>query len=339
MSQAYLEYAGWKPWENAAPLRFRIGAWATPTGLEDATSNTEHVFLEWAAPADLARAIAGGDGRTGAGVFANGDRWYASGVLTGALMANAGEFDEQTGYLARAAFLPLRGENHAVHIGANVAGVIDPADTNPGPDETLQLRLRGRPELRVDGARFVDTGNIPSDGVVAYGLELGGFYKNFYLTAEGFLFELSRTDGLPDPSFEGWYVQGAWTLTGERRRWNAANGGFTGVRPEKPFNLETGDWGAWEIAARYSFLDLNENEGALGTASLLGAVRGGTQEVVSLGLSWTPNAVIRFILQGQHIRIDRLDPENSSIVTAVPGVGAQVGQEFQTIALRSQVAF
>jgi phosphate-selective porin OprO/OprP len=175
--------------------------------------------------------------------------------------------------------------------------------------------------------------------VVAYGLELGGFYKNFYLTAEGFMFELSRTDGLPDPSFEGWYVQGAWTLTGERRRWNAANGGFVGARPEKPFNPETGDWGAWEIAARYSFLDLNENEGELGTAPLLGAVRGGTQEVVSLGLSWTPNAVIRFILQGQHVRIDRLDPENSSIVTPVPGVGAQIGQEFQTIALRSQVAF
>ena len=30
--------------------------------------------------------------------------------------------------------------------------------------------------------------------------------------------------GVVDPDFFGWYVQGAWTLTGERRRWNAANG-------------------------------------------------------------------------------------------------------------------
>jgi phosphate-selective porin OprO/OprP len=56
--------------------------------------------------------------------------------------------------------------------------------------------------------------------------------------------------------------------TRERRRWNAANGGFTGVRPEGPFNLEAGGWGVWEIAARYGFLDLNENEGEIGTAPL-----------------------------------------------------------------------
>ena len=110
LNQAYIEYAGWRPWETAAPIRFRVGAWATPTGLEDATSNTESVFLERAAAAELVRGIAGGDGRSGFGVFANGDRWYASGVLTGATVGNSGEFDEQTGYLARLAWLPLRGK-------------------------------------------------------------------------------------------------------------------------------------------------------------------------------------------------------------------------------------
>lgn len=339
MSQAYIEYAGWRPLETAAPVRFRVGAWATPTGLEDATSNPEHVFLEWAAPADLARGLAGGDGRTGAGVFWNGDRWYASAVWTGALMANSGEFDEQSGYLARVAFLPWRGENHGIHTGVNVAGVIDPADANPGTADTLQLRLRGRPELRVDGARFVDTGNVAADGAVAYGFELGGFYKNFYLTGEAHHFELSRTDGFADPHFNGWYVQAAWTLTGERRRWNPSSGGFSGVRPVNAFDPASGDLGAWEIAVRYSELDLNYNEGAPDSSPATDAIRGGVQNVTTLALSWTPNAVIRFVLQAQNIEIDRLDPENGSIVTPVGGVGAQIGQDFQTIALRSQVAF
>jgi len=339
ITQAYVEYAGWKPWENAAALRFRIGAWATPTGLEDATSNTDSLFLERAAIAELVRGLAGGDGRTGFGLFANGDRWYGSLVATGATVANSGEFDEQSGYLARVAFLPLRGDNFGVHLGANLTGVLDPADTNASPSTTQSLRLRERPELRVDGQRFVDTGAIPTESAIAYGLEFGAAWNNFYLSSEVFQIDLERSDGLPDPSFGGWYVQGAWTFTGERRRWNAANGGFAGIRPNRPFSLAENQWGAWEFGARYSVLDLNDNEGALGLAAPIGGVRGGEQTITSLGLNWYPNNVIRFLLDYQWVEIDRLDPENSSIVTAVPGFGAQIGQDFEAISLRSQVAF
>ncbi|HEX5264069.1 MAG TPA: porin, partial [Phenylobacterium sp.] len=37
LNQAYIEYAGWKPFGLEEPIRLRIGAWATPSGLEDAT--------------------------------------------------------------------------------------------------------------------------------------------------------------------------------------------------------------------------------------------------------------------------------------------------------------
>lgn len=339
ITQAYVEYAGWKPWENAAALRFRIGAWATPTGLEDATSNSESLFLERAAAAELVRSLAGGDGRTGVGLFANGDRWYGSLVATGATVANSGEFDEQSGYLARVAFLPLRGETYGVHLGANLSGVVDPADTNAGSATTQTLRLRERPELRVDGQRFVDTGSIPTESAIAYGLEAGAAWDNLYLAGEVFQIDLERSDGLIDPSFGGWYVQGAWTFTGERRRWNSANGGFQGIRPDHPFSLSENHWGAWEFGARYSVLNLNDNEGGLGLATPIGGVRGGEQTITTIGLNWYPNNVVRFLLDYQWVEIDRLDPENSSIVTAVPGVGAQIGQDFEAISLRSQVAF
>ena len=340
LNQAYVEYAGWKPWANVSPLRFRIGAWATPTSLEDATSNAELLFLERPAPAELVRNIAGGDGRTGFGVFANGERWYTSGVITGALVANTSEFDEQTGYLARAAFVPLRGENYAVHLGANLAGVLDPADTNAGFGTTKTIRLRERPELRVDAQRFADTGAIPAESVTAYGLELGGAWRNFYAAGEVFSIDLERSDGISDPRFGGWYVQGAWTLTGETRRWNAANGGFQGVRPTNALDPRAKHWGAWEVGARYSVLDLNDNEGALGTAPAANAVRGGEQIITTLGLNWYPNNAVRFMLDYQWVDIDRLDPEvTGTIVTAVPGVGAQIGQDYQVISLRSQLSF
>lgn len=348
LNQAYIEYTGWKPWETAAPLRFRIGAWATPTGLEDATSNTESLFLERAAPAELVRGIAGGDGRTGAGVFGNGERWYASAVLTGAVIGNTAEFDEQTGYLARFALLPLRGETYGVHLGVNASGVTSVADTDASPTTQQRIRLRERPELRNDAIRFVDTGNINSDGVLAYGFEAGGYWRNFFAAGEAYKIDVDRTGAGTDPSFEGWYLQGTWAITGERRRWNAANGGFQGIRPDNPFDVGVGHWGAWEVAARYSSLDLNFHEGAHGSAAVAGdTVRGGEQNITTLGLNWYPNPTVRFLLNYQWIEIDRLDPENDVVANptvfggapSVAGNGGQIGQDYQVVSLRSQFAF
>ncbi len=137
-------------------------------------------------------------------------------------------------------------------------------------------------------------------------------------------------------------------LTGERRRWNGANGGFQGVRPTDAFDPRADHWGAWEIAARYSSLDLNFNEGALGSAAVGGdTVRGGEQTITTVGLNWYPNNTIRFLLNYQRVEIDRLDPENGILANttvfggapSVAGNGAQIGQEFDSISLRSQIAF
>src|SRR3989344_159802 len=77
--------------------RLRIGAWATPTGLEDATSNTEGLFLERAAVAEMVRNLAGGDARSSVGALFNGERWYASAVLTGGLVGRPGGVGQQAG--------------------------------------------------------------------------------------------------------------------------------------------------------------------------------------------------------------------------------------------------
>lgn len=331
LNQAWVEYAGWRPFAALSPLRLRIGAWATPANLEDATSNTEGLFLERPAAAELVRSIAGGDGRSGVGAFLGGKRWYGSAVLTGAVLGTPStpEFDEQTGYMVRFAAAPLRGDDFALHIGANVSGVIDPADTAAGPGDVKIARLRERPELRVDGARFVDTGNLASDGVTQYGAELGAAWKNFYAAGEWIGIDVDRApSGLGEASFSGWYGQAAWTLTSETRQWDAANGGFRGIRPSKPFDPSKHQWGAWEIAARYSVLDLNDNAGAPGAATPAGGVRGGKQTISTVGLNWYPNRTVRFLLDYQWADIDRLN-----------GAGADIGVDFQALSLRSQVAF
>jgi phosphate-selective porin OprO/OprP len=335
LNQAYIEYVGFKPFGLNNPLRLRVGAWATPTGLEDATSNTESIFLERPAAAELVRNLAGGDGRSGVGAFANGERWYASAVLTGAVVGApaAAEFDEQKGVLARLAFNPIHGKDYDVHVGANFQGVLEPADTAAGPARIQQVRLRERPELRVDGTRLVDTGIINADRLFAYGLEAGASFRQFYVQGEWFKTEVSRTTvgaaaSTFDPSFTGWYVLGAVTLTGERHQWNSANGGFRGIRPAKLFDPAKGTWGAFEIAARYSWLDLNDHEGLPGAATPFGGIRGGGQKITTVGLNWYPNNVVRFLLDYQWIRVDRLN-----------AAGLQVGSDVDVVSVRSQFAF
>jgi phosphate-selective porin OprO/OprP len=326
LNQAYVEYAGWKPFGPKTLVRLRIGGWPTPTGLEDATHYTEGLFLERAAVAEMVRNIAGGDARSGVGALVNGERWYASAVLTGAVVGATAEFDEQTGYLARVAFNPLGGKTWGLHLGANLQGVLHAADTGAGATETKILRLRERPELRVDGTRLVDTGNINADGVTAYGLELGGFYRNFQVSGEAFQVDVDRT-GAFDPSFGGWYVQGAWTLTGESHLWTSASGGFKGVKPSKAFDGK-GGLGAWELAARYSVLDLDDAAGARGAATPAGGIRGGEQKITTFGLNWYPNAVFRFQAQYQQIVVDRLS-----------ATGGPAGENVDTVSLRSQFSF
>lgn len=331
LNQAWLEYAGWKPFGLTEPLRFRAGAWATPTGLEDATSNTDGVFLERPAIAELVRNLAGGDGRSGVGVFARGQRWYAGAVLTGKLWgtANPQEFSQQSGFILRAAYNVLHGEDYDAHLGVSYQGILEPADTAAGPTETQAVRLQERPELRVSGTRLVDTGAINSNGLQALGLEAGASWKNLYAAGEWFQIDVDRRAPSPfDPSFSGWYFQGAWTITGERHPWSSVNGGFNGVRPNSPFSLAKSSWGAWELAARYSVLDLNDHDGGPGAPPPSGGIRGGDQKITTVGLNWYPNNVVRFLLDYQWVNVDRLS-----------STGGRLDTDVNVVSLRSQFAF
>lgn len=335
LNQAWLEYAGWKPFGREEPVRLRIGAWATPTGLEDATSNTEGLFLERPAAAEMVRGLAGGDGRTGVGAFTRGERWYAGAVLTGKVVGvpSTAEFTNQSGYILRLAANPLHGADYDAHLGVSYQGVLEPADTAAGAPEAQALRLAERPEIRVSGVRLVDTGSVPANGLSALGLEAGASWRNFYAAGEWFRVDLSRTavGTAPspfDPRFGGWYLQGAWTITGERHAWSSANGGFNGVRPARPFSLADGTWGGWEIAARYSDLDLNDRAGAAGAAAPAGGIRGGEQKITTLGVNWYPNSVVRFLLDYQWTEVRRLS-----------AAGASLNTDADVISLRSQFAF
>ncbi len=323
---AWIEYAG------LGPMRIRAGAYAPSVGLDDSTSTSDLLFLERGAGAELMRGIAAGDGRSALGVIANGDRWFASAAATGGVAGQAASFDEQVGFVARGAVLALNGSDYGLHFGASTSQILEPTDASNGPGAT-SVRLQERPELRVDGTRLVDTGQLTADSVSAYGLEAGLQWQRLLVTGEATWFNVDRGAGLPDAEFGGWHVQAAWSLSGEQRRWQRTSGAFASQRVAHVFDPAAGQWGAWEVAARYSVLDLNDREHDAGLASTPGAptaiVRGGEQDITSFGLNWRPNGTIRVMFDYQNIEIERLDSTGA----------ADIGQDIDAVSVRTQLAF
>ena len=149
---------------------------------------------------------------------------------------------------------------------------------------------------------------------------------------------------MPDPDFSGYYLQGSWIFSGEARRYNATTGSFQSPRPMVPFS-GGGGFGAWELAARYSRMDLDFMEGIQGTAASAASVRGGDQSVVTLGLNWYLNPNIKVMLNYMLIDVDRLNPAGAGNTQPfgpapnTPPSGVEIGQDLDVFALRTQFSF
>lgn len=332
--------AAWVQYNGLGPVKLRVGAFPPVTSLEDAASNASSLFGERASIAETVRGVAGGDGRTAVALLGSGERWNFTAAVTGNVIGTT-TYDEQVGLVGRFAYVPFKRTDALIHLGVNTTIVASPAATGPDISPAgapTNLRLRDRPELRVDGTRLVDTGNIDAEGLTSIGGEFGALYKNFYVQAEYFDIGIERRNSaLPDPEFSGWYVQGSWILTGESRRYSTATAGFDGPRPTKPFNLKEGTWGAWELAVRYSTIDLNYLENALPAA---GSVRGGEQDIFSVGLNWYVNNGVTLEAAYRNVSVDRRSPGGTAFGAGVtPALNTQVGQDLEIFSFRTQYAF
>ncbi|MEQ1755811.1 MAG: porin [Micropepsaceae bacterium] len=332
----YLQYNG------IEGLRLRAGAFGPSVGYDDSTSNADSLFLERASPSELQRQIAGGEGRTGIAAYANGEEWFASLAVTGAPIATQ-SFDEQLALVGRVAYQIVKSPDFNVHIGANATYLLQAPDQGPDLAARYQLRLRDRPEIRVDSTRLIDTGNINTDTLFAPGFELAATAGSLYVHGEYFLYQFERAQlpgpALSDPDFSGWYVQAAYALTGEKRAWNATNGVFAGLKPDSPLSPVGDGWGALELALRYSVADLNYGENLLPAA---GGIRGGEQKAWTAGLNWYVNNNIRFLLDYQWVNVDRLSTGAANAYGTgvfVPPAGSQIGQDVQIVSVRTQFTF
>jgi phosphate-selective porin OprO/OprP len=111
-----------------------------------------------------------------------------------------------------------------------------------------------------------------------------------------------------------------------------------------PFS-SAGGFGAWELAARYSRMDLDFMEGLQATAASAASVRGGDQSVMTLGLNWYPNPNIKVMMNYMLIDVDRLNPAGPVNTQPfgpspnTPPIGVDIGQDLDVFALRTQFSF
>lgn len=354
---------------NPTPnLRINVGAIQPTFTLDDSTSSNDITFLERAAVVNaLIGEFGGSDSRKGIELTylqtgENIDYMFNVAYTTSTIGARNAAADDRDHLLGRFAARVFKNADWDVHVGANAATILGMGgvDGTSAPTAAARnLNFRDRPELRINGDRLVATGNIPAESAWMWGLEAGVRYQSLYLSGEYFQWGVDR-DRLctgcsvtaPDPEFSGYYVMASYLLTGETKRYET-NGRsnsrmqFGAPRPNSPFS-SGGTWGAWEIAARYSVLDLNDNVNPTGLAVLgapltgLGEIRGGKQAISTVALNWYLNRNMRVMFQYQHVDIDRISSTALSGATN-PGTPSaaypNIGQEIDTFAVRTQFAF
>ncbi|HTT83076.1 MAG TPA: porin [Rhizomicrobium sp.] len=319
----FLEYDGLKP------FAFRIGAYPPPAGLEDTTPSSDTMFLERSSPTDLARNMAGGEARDAASLLYIGDRVFGAFSLTGGNLTSTPVYQEQNALLGRVAGLLYSAPDTNVVLSAMGSDIMKLPDTTPGPDPLTAISLSDPPELTVDstGTRLVNTGSLSATGAYNWGVESGANWRNFYGQAGYFGYDVNREHfDYPDDSFNGWYAQASWVLTGEQKGYRPSLGAF--IEPDPAHPLGEGGFGAWELVGRYSDLDLNQGVGFEGEKTPYGGVRGGDQKIWTLGLNWYPNSLFRFMLDYQNIGISRLS-----------STGDDVGQTVQAVAMRAEISY
>ena len=150
---------------------------------------------------------------------------------------------------------------------------------------------------------FVDTaengiGVIEAESLQSLNLELAAQKGPVTLRAE---YLINNADSLDygNLEFTGFTLTGSWAITGEARPYNRTSGTFSAHPVAR--GAYQGGWGTWELAARYTNLDLTDRP-----------VEGGEMDIYSLGLNWWLQSNFGVQVFFRDIRLNRFGLEGHS---------------------------
>ncbi len=268
----------------------RIGQWRQPLGMDGLTSAKELTLMERALPFAFLPFR-----QVGIGLFdTSADEsttWAVSGFRfpTDAFGSNIGD-DGGYAMATRVTHVFARpdDESQLLHTGFGFSF---------GDPSMDMVRYRSQPEFFVGEAGgaplvpagmptnvppFVDTGLIATDNFRIVNAEVAATFGSLYTQSELYLTSVEQL-GLGEVNFSGAYAQAGYFLTGEVRPYNRTAATYGRLKPH--CNFGTHGCGAWEVAARWSYLDLNDAN-----------IMGGRLNDVTFGVNWYLNPNTKFQL-------------------------------------------
>jgi len=288
----------------------RLGYWRMPFGMDELTSVRELTFLE--RPLGFAfapfRQVGAGFQDTNASQTAT---WELAGFKFPTDFFGDSQGDRGYGMAARITALPIYGDDGArlLHVGLGYSFL------NPG-NGTAQFQSPPEyvgPFVGTNGnvvsvPSFVDTGAVTASHYQLFNAEAGGEIGSWYMQSELRYAVIDQTGG-PAATLPAFDLQSGYFVTGEIRPYNRTAGVFGRVKPIHKFGEE--GWGALEVAARYSYIDLNGP-----------GFEGGRLNDLTVGVNWYLNQFTR--LQFNYIRAYLNNPVHGFSEASIAALRAQV---------------
>ncbi|HEU4854045.1 MAG TPA: porin, partial [Nitrosospira sp.] len=283
-----------------SPLSVKVGSFKEPFSLEEATSNRFLTFIErnMAVNTFLDNPNVY---KTGIGVNYAVPRWQTgisfqtepigssnSGTSVNPNGNNSrsnGAGDTSWEGVGRISGRPwMESETKFWHVGVSAAYTqVNTQYEGDGDFANGGMSFASFPGANVDRTNVLNTGNlsfgnknVPNsrrlESFNRWGAETALVYGPF--SAQG---EYLQTDinghGYSGESLFGFYGYLSYFLTGESRVYHVKNGAWNRIKPFQNFQLTGPGWGAWEIAAGYDYMNMND-----------GVIRGGKADLIRFGL-------------------------------------------------------
>ncbi|MBI5760192.1 MAG: hypothetical protein HZA46_16870 [Planctomycetales bacterium] len=278
----------------------RAGHFREPFSLERLDSSHDNPFLERSNPLNALTPF------RNIGVMAFD--WNADETRTwsyGVFHESTNEFGESQrdatalAFTGRTTWLPWyeeqEGGPHLWHVGASYS-YRNLNSQELGFDQTPEVVLK---EGLLVTPSFVDTGLIALRDYHVAGIETVTSRGPLSIQGE-YVFLSGRKTDAGHVSFHGGYLEAMYWLTGEHRNYIRRTGNHGAVPPNCSFYCRQTDCGsevgsgAWEVAARVSYLNLNS-----------GNTQGGSLTDLTLGLNWNYAVRSRVMFNYIHAFLDR----------------------------------
>ena len=316
-------------------LQVRVGKFKTPLGLEQLQSDPVAFFNERSVATGLVP-------NRDTGLQVSGDVLdnrlnYAVGVFNGVPdggnnVTGATDFDSNKTFVARIFATPFANDKESPlnGLGFGIAGSI-------GDFETVAGRAAN---YRTDGQQafftYLTSTTLPSDNVVAVGRGVtyspqAYYYRGpFGLLAEYVVSSLDVQRGagrIAEVNNYGYNLSFGYVLTGE-------DSSYRGVSPKTVFNPSGGTWGAFEVVARVSGLDIDDTV-FTGPATLRLAnsnVSATSLTAYGVGLNW-------YLSKSVRAGFDIFQNEFKLAPSATPAPNALIADDETTFISRLQLFF